>query len=163
MFSILVYFCINYLLKNSIILYMENDLNDIKIEGNPDLTNYMREFKEDNTVTERNLREKSRTCNSIRAKWVNYYFKEKDNLKRIKAKKDERLKNKLSSNPNKNSVLRMKSEDVLSQNDEVIQKLNILNERVKENISFIEHAMNVLKDLGFTIKNTYDIIKMQTI
>ena len=57
----------------------------------------------------------------------------------------------------------MKSEDVLSQNDEVIQKLNILNERVKENISFIEHAMNVLKDLGFTIKNTYDIIKMQTI
>lgn len=142
---------------------MDNDLNDIKIEGNPDLTNYMREFKEDNIVTERNLREKSLTCNSIRAKWVNYYFKEKDNLKRIKAKKDERLKNKLASNPNKNSVLRMKSEDVLSQNDEVIQKLNILNERVKENISFIEHAMNVLKDLGFTIKNTYDIIKMQTI
>ena len=35
---------------------MDNDLNDIKIEGNPDLTNYMREFKEDNIVTERNLR-----------------------------------------------------------------------------------------------------------
>ena len=114
-------------------------------------------------MTQYNLREKSLTCNSIRAKWVNYYFKEKDNLKRIKTKKDEILKKKLASNPNKSSVLRMKSEDAISQNDEVIQKLNILHEMVKDNISFIEYAMNVLKDLGFTIKNTYDIIKMQTI
>ena len=47
----------------------------------------------------------------------------------------------------------------------VLYNLSVINinERVKENISFIEHAMNVLKDLGFTIKNTYDIIKMQTI
>ena len=132
-----------------------------EFHDNQDLNDYNRELNDDMKVTKMNIREKSLMVSSLRVKWLNYYFKEKENLQRIKKHKDKIIKSKLGNNNLSNSVLKMKSEDVLSGNDEQVKKLNEMSERVKTNIEFLERAMNILNDFGFSIKNSIDILKLE--
>lgn len=132
-----------------------------EFHDNQDLNDYNRELNEDMKVTKMNIREKSLMVSSLRVKWLNYYFKEKENLQRIKKAKDKIIKSKIGNNSLSNSVLKMKSEDVLSGNDEQVKKLNEMSERVKTNIEFLERAMNILNDFGFSIKNSIDILKLE--
>ncbi len=132
-----------------------------EFHDNQDLNDYNRELNDDMKVTKMNIREKSLMVSSLRVKWLNYYFKEKENLQRIKKAKDKIIKSKLGNNSLSNSVLKMKSEDVLSGNDEQVKKLNEMSERVKTNIEFLERAMNILNDFGFSIKNSIDILKLE--
>lgn len=132
-----------------------------EFHDNQDLNDYNRELNEDMKVTKMNIREKSLMVSSLRVKWLNYYFKEKENLQRIKKAKDKIIKSKIGNNSLSNSVLKMKSEDVLSGNDEQVKKLNEMAERVKTNIEFLERAMNILNDFGFSIKNSIDILKLE--
>lgn len=67
-------------------------------------------------------------CTSIRAKWLSYYYKEKENLDRIKQAKQKIIKQKQSEVSNVDTVLRLKREEALVKNDENIQKLNKLLE-----------------------------------
>lgn len=131
-----------------------------EILNNPDMNRYILELRDDLTLTHTNLKEKSLTVSAIRTKWLNYYFLEKNNLKRIKAKKDEIIKAKLGSGVQK-SILPMKNTDKISQEDETIKKLDSMNEIVKNNIDFLERAMNILNDFPFTIKNSIDILKLE--
>jgi len=131
-----------------------------EISNNPDMNRYILELRDDLTLTQMNLKEKSLSVSAIRTKWLNYYFLEKSNLKRIKAKKDEILKSKLSAGVGK-SVLPLKNMDKVSQEDENIRKLDIMNEAVKSNIDFLERAMNILNDFPFAIKNSIDILKLE--
>ena len=128
---------------------------------NDDLNNYTRELNNDMKLTKMNIHEKSLMVSSLRVKWLNYYFKEKENLQRIKKAKDKILKAKLGNSKVSTSVLKMKSEDVLSENDEQIRKLNAMNERVKTNIEFLERAMNILNDFGFSVRNCIDLYKLE--
>lgn len=128
---------------------------------NDDLNNYTRELDNDMKLTKMNIHEKSLMVSSLRVKWLNYYFKEKENLQRIKKAKDKILKAKLGNIKVSTSVLKMKSEDVLSENDEQIRKLNAMNERVKTNIEFLERAMNILNDFGFSVRNCIDLYKLE--
>ena len=138
------------------------DFIDKKLKSfhdNEDLNNYTKELNEDMKITKMNIHEKSLMVSSLRVKWLNYYFKEKENFQRIKKAKDTILKSKIGNN--NNSILKMKSEDIISENDERIKKLNILYERVKTNIEFLERAMNILNDFGFSIKNCIDLFKLE--
>jgi U3 small nucleolar RNA-associated protein 14 len=128
---------------------------------NDDLNNYTRELNNDMKLTKMNIHEKSLMVSSLRVKWLNYYFKEKENLQRIKKAKDKILKTKLGNGKVSTSVLKMKSEDVLSENDEQIRKLNSMNDRVKTNIEFLERAMNILNDFGFSVRNCIDLYKLE--
>jgi hypothetical protein len=47
------------------------------------------------------------------------------------------------------SVLRLKSEDKISENDENIKKLNLIQKYTKDNIDFIERALTILSNFGF--------------
>lgn len=136
----------------------KNDFEPKEIQDNPDLTNYVRMLHEDMTLTQSNLKEKSLTVSTIRAKWLNYYFLEKNNLKRIRTKKEEILKEKSGLGQ---SVLKMKSDDRISAIDPRIKTLDELSERVKSNMDFLERAMNILNDFPFAIKNSIDIIKLE--
>ena len=64
----------------------------IEIKSNKELSRYIKELEEDVQLSVANLREKSLTCSSIRAKWLAYYYKEKENLTRIKNTKAKILK-----------------------------------------------------------------------
>ena len=143
---------------------MENTDNQVfepkEILNNPDMNRYIRELRDDMTLTHTNLKEKSLTVSAIRTKWLNYYFLEKNNLKRIKAKREQIVKAKLGSGVGK-SVLPLKNTDIISQEDENVKKLDAMSEIVRNNIDFLERAMNILNDFPFTIKNSIDILKLE--
>lgn len=140
---------------------MNNNENkqNIELKSNNILSNYIKELNDDVKLTEFNLKEKSLLCSSIWAKWISYLFLEKENLQRIIDAKQKIIKLKTSSKV-QDSVLRMKSEEKISENDEKIQKLNELFKQTQDCIDYIERSLNVLSNFGFAIKNTTDVLKL---
>ena len=136
---------------------------DVELKSNQILTNYIKEFNGDVKLNEFNLKQKSLTCSSIWGKWISYLFLEKDNLQRISNAKQKMIKKKLDVNRSsmQDSILKMKAEDKVLQNDEDISKLNILQHNTQECIDYIERALNVLSNFGFSIKNSIDVLKLQ--
>ena len=141
-------------------LYASDQIVSKEIPDNPDMTKYIRELKEDLILNQRNLKEKSLMVSALKSKWLNYYFLEKSNLKRIKNKRDEIIKSKLSSNVQK-SILPLKNTEKIANEDENVKKLDLLNDRVKANIDFLERAMNIINDFSYSIRNSIDIIKLE--
>lgn len=142
---------------------MESDDNKskkIEIKTNQVLNNYAKELAEDVKLSEYNLREKSMTCSSLWAKWISYLFVEKENLQRIAEMKQKIMKKKMSENKIQDSVLRIKSEEKISENDENIKKLNVLSKQTQDNIDFIERSLNIFANFGFQIKNITDVLKL---
>jgi len=133
---------------------------EIEIKNNKELQNYIVELKNDVELTVINLKEKSLLCSSIWAKWLSFLFHEKENLDRIIETKQKILKKKGQQSNVSDSVLRIKSEEKLIENDENIKKLNSLQKMTKDNIDYIERALNILSNFGFAIKNTTEIIKL---
>lgn len=127
---------------------------------NPDLKRYCEELKVDSALSVMNLKEKSLMVSTIRSKWLQYLFQERENLTRIKETKQLILESKLKSSPNA-SVLRLKNEDTISQNDEKIQKLNKMQKCVETNIDFIEQARSQLAELNWQVKNSIELLKLE--
>ena len=128
------------------------------VQNNKDLSKYISEFNDDIALNLHNIREKSLMVSTIRAKWLGYYMAEKENLKKIQKLKTSILNKKVNTG---SSVLRLKNEETLEKEDENLKKLNVLNDYTKENIDFIERAMNIVADFGFSIKNTIEIMKLE--
>ena len=143
------------------ILEMTEQNNRLEIKNNDVLNQYIKELNDDVKLSEYNLREKSMTCSSLWAKWLSYLFVEKENLQRISDTKQKILKKKMTQVKAQDSVLRMKSEEKLSENDENMKKLNLLREQTQSNIDFIERALGIFANFGFQIKNTTDVLKLQ--
>lgn len=134
---------------------------NVEIKTNQVLSNYIKELEQDVKLSEFNLREKSLLCSSIWAKWISYLFLEKENLQRIVDAKQKILKKKTSESKIQDSILRMKSEEKLAENDSNIQKLNALFKNTQDCIDYIERALNILNSFGFNIKNAIDALKLQ--
>ena len=132
----------------------------VEIKTNSTLSNYVKELQEDVKLNEYNLREKSLMCSSIWAKWTSYLFLEKENLQRIAETKQKIIKKKMAQNKMQDTVLRMKSEDKLSENDENVKRLNVLSKQTQDNIDFIERSLNILANFGFSIKNSVEVLKL---
>ena len=132
-----------------------------EIKNNKELSNYISELQNYVKLDVSNLREKSLLSSSIWAKWLSYLFHEKENLDRLMTTKQKILSKKMSQNKMSDSVLRMKSEEKISENDETMQRLNTLQKMTKDNIDYIERALTILSNFGFCIKNTTDILKLQ--
>ena len=138
-----------------------DEKKDIEIKSNQILSNYIKEFNSDIKLNEFNLKEKSLLCSSIWAKWISYLFLEKDNLQRIVDAKQKILSSKINSNKMQDSILRIKSEEKISENDENIKKLNALFKNTQDCIDYIERALNVMNSFGFNIKNAIESLKLQ--
>lgn len=134
----------------------------IELKDNKVLQNYIQELEKDVKLDLANLREKSLMCSSIWAKWLSYLYQEKETAERIQNAKSKILKSKLKDASSKDtvSVLRLKTEDKLSENDEKIQKLNRLAKQTADNIDYIERALTILQSFGFNIKNVTDILRL---
>ena len=98
----------------------------MEIKSNIELDKYIKEFAKDVEITDYNIREKSMTASAIWAKWLSYLYHEKENLDKIAETKQKILKKKFAENKMQDSVLRMKSEEKISENDETMQRLNTL-------------------------------------
>ena len=139
---------------------MTEDEKIIEFKTNDILTAYVKEFAEDVKLTNFNLREKAMMCSSIWAKWLSYLYKEKENLTRISETRQKVLKQKIAGIKTNDSVLRMKSEDKLAENDETLKKLKALEKKTQTNIDYIERALNILQNFTFSIKNTIETFKL---
>lgn len=131
-----------------------------EIQTNNILTKYIAEFNDDIKLSIDNLREKALLTSSIWAKWLAYLYVEKDNMNRIIESKSIILKKKIGENKNTDSVLRMKSENKIIENNETIQKLNKAAKITQDNIDYIERALNILQNFGFQIKNVTEVLKL---
>ena len=131
------------------------------IKNNSILQKYIEEFQKDVFLDIYNLREKSLMSSSIWAKWLSYLFLEKENKQRILAAKQKILEKKMQEAKNKNSLLKVKDEAAISENDENIKKLNDLFSKTQDNIDYIERALGILSNFGFNIKNSIDLLKLQ--
>ena len=140
---------------------IENNSN-LEIKSNQILSNYIRELNNDVKLSISNLREKSLTCSAIWAKWISYLFLEKDNMQRITDAKQKILKTKMNQLKMQDSLLKMKSEDKISENDENMKKLNMLQKNTQDCIDFIERSLNMLSSFGFSIKNALEALKLET-
>ena len=140
----------------------EEKAKDIVLRSNDILSNYIKELNKDVQVTDFNLKEKSLTSSAIWAKWLSYLFLEKENLQRIIDAKQKILTKKMSSQTeNSKSILRLKSIDKVSENDETVKKLNTMFKNTQDCIDFIEKALNILNSFNFNIKNAIDSLKLQ--
>ena len=129
-----------------------------KLRENPNLKKYEEELLKDSEINLSNIGDKSKMVSQIRSKWLIYWKNEKDNIRKIKAKKEYILQN-LNKNT-KSSILSLKSEDIASHNDIRIKKLNILNENSKFNIEFIERALNIFQDMNYQIGNSIKLFEI---
>ena len=134
---------------------------NLQIKTNQVLANYIKELSEDVKLTEYNLREKSLMCSSIWAKWLSYLYLEKENLQRISEAKKKILAKKMATSKASDSILRMKSEDKIVENDETMKKLATLAKQTQDCIDYIERALGILANFGFSIKNCVDVFKLQ--
>lgn len=132
----------------------------INIKENDLLNQYIKELSEDVKLTQYNLREKSLMSSSIWAKWLAYLYKEKENLQRISDIKQKVIHQKMQSIKQNDSILRLKSEDKLNETDDTVKKLNSLSKKTQTNIDYIERALNILQNFGFSIKNSIEVFKM---
>lgn len=127
---------------------------------NEQLASYIKEFNEDVKLSLRTLREKSLMCSSTWAKWLQYLYKEKENLQRISDAKKKVMQRKMAESKNVDSVLRMKSEDKIIESDETMRKLVELGKNTQTNIEYIERALGILQNFGFQIKNCIEVYKL---
>ena len=139
----------------------EKPTRKVELKENVDLQRYIKELEDDVKLTEYNLREKSLLCSSNWAKWLSYLFLEKENMQRIADAKQKILKKKTAMVKSTDSVLRMKSEEKISENDETVKKLNLLSKQTQDKIDYIERALNILQNFGYQIRNVHDVLKLQ--
>ena len=139
----------------------EKPTRKVELKENVDLQRYIKELEDDVKLTEYNLREKSLLCSSNWAKWLSQLFLEKENMQRIADAKQKILKKKSATVKSTDSVLRMKYEEKISENDETVKKLNLLSKQTQDKIDYIERALNILQNFGYQIKNVHDVLKLQ--
>lgn len=130
------------------------------LKDNKELNEMMNEFSSDVELNIQNIREKSFLVSTIRAKWLSKYFKEKENLARIKKAKSKILQQKVEKSATQASVLRLKTESKIAENDERIKKLNDLEKLIQDKIDFIERAFSILDDFNWQIRATIEILKL---
>ena len=140
--------------------WMENTTGRAEILTNEQLARYMAEFKDDVSLSMQNLREKSLMCSSIWAKWLQYLYKEKENLQRIADTKKKVMQLRMADSKNSDTVLRMKSEDRIMETDETMKKLVDLGRKTQTNVEYIERALGILQNFGFQIKNCIEAYKL---
>ena len=138
-------------------------MDSTELKDNSELNSLMKEFSEDVELNIQNIRDKAFLVSTIRSKWLARYFKEKENLERIKKAKAKLLQKKLGDNKTQESILRLKNETAIAQNDETIQKLNTMAKITQDNIEFIERGFSILDNFGFQIKNVVEILKLQNV
>lgn len=129
-----------------------------ELKDNSDLNKYMEELTTDVNLNMNNIREKSLNVSTIRAKWLGYLVKERENLSRIKDVRAAILKKNADS---QTSALRLKSEDKLAETDDKLQKLSVLQKNVEANLDYIERALNILNDFSWQIRNLVEVLKLE--
>ena len=139
------------------------DLPNIDIEpktGNRKLCpaiQYSSELKEDLELSLSNIREKSLTTSSMKAKWVGYMAKEKEALQKLGSLRAEYQKNLLAKNKGGNAFDKLKN---ATQEDETLKKIDATRKNIELSLEVIAQAITSLSEFSYNIKNAIEVIKL---
>ena len=118
---------------------------------------YSNELKEDLELSLSNLREKSLTTSSMKAKWVGYMAKEKEALQKLVSLRAEYQKNLLSKNKGNNAFDKLKT---ATQEDETLKKIDATRKNIELSLEVIAQAITSLSEFSYNIKNAIEVIKL---
>lgn len=118
---------------------------------------YSNELKDDLKLTLSNLREKSLTTSSMKAKWVGYMAKEKEALQKLVTLRSEYQKSLLAKNKGNSALDKLKS---VNQDDETLKKIDQTRKNVELSLEVIAQAITALSEFGYNIKNAIEVIKL---
>ena len=118
---------------------------------------YSVELKDDLKLSLSNLREKSLTTSSMKAKWIGYMAKEKEALARLSSLRSEYQKSLLAQNKGGNAFDKLKSANT---EDETLKKIDQTRKNIELSLEVISQAINALSEFGYNIKNAIDVIKL---
>ena len=124
-----------------------------------------KELMEDMQVNLMNVRDKSMTVSSIRAKWVMKYFKEKEIVRKLKDAKSTLLQKGVeglqTTDTQFRNMSKIRLEEKISKESDKIKKVNEMLSKQNEVVQFMEYALNVVSDFNFTVKHALDAIKLE--
>lgn len=133
---------------------MENADNTVK--ESPAIQ-YANELKEDLKLTLSNLREKSLTTSSMKAKWIGYMAKEKEALARLSSVRLEYQKTMMSKMKGANAFDKLKNSNA---EDETLKKIDATRKQIDLSLEVIAQAITSLSEFGYNIKNSIEVIKL---
>jgi len=119
---------------------------------------YSNELKDDLKLTLSNLREKSLTTSSMKAKWVGYMAKEKEALQKLVTLRSEYQKSLLAKNKGSSALDKLKTS--VNQDDETLKKIDATRKNVELSLEVIAQAITALSEFGYNIKNAIEVIKL---
>lgn len=118
---------------------------------------YSNELKDDLKLTLSNLREKSLTTSSMKAKWVGYMAKEKEALQKLVTLRSEYQKSLMAKSKGASALDKLKS---VNQDDETLKKIDQTRKNVELSLEVIAQAITALSEFGYNIKNAIEVIKL---
>lgn len=119
---------------------------------------YSNELKEDLELSLSNIREKSLTTSSMKAKWVGYMAKEKEALQKLVSLRAEYQKNLLAKNKGSgNAFDKLKT---ATQEDETLKKIDATRKNIELSLEVIAQAITSLSEFSYNIKNAIEVIKL---
>lgn len=119
---------------------------------------YSEELKDDLHLTLSNLREKSLTTSSMKAKWVGYLAKEKEALQKLISVRADYQKTLMAKNgAGKNAFDKLKN---ANQDDEILRKIDKTRKDIELSLEVIAQAITALTEFGYNIKNAIEVIKL---
>lgn len=133
----------------------DNNNNSIDVKESPAIQ-YSRELKDDLNLTLANLREKSLTTSSMKAKWVGYMAKEKEALQKLNSIRSEYQKT-LAAKAKGNAFDKLKT---VNQEDETLKKIDQTRKNIELSLEVIAQAISSLSEFGYNIKNAIEVIKL---
>jgi len=123
------------------------------------------ELMEDITVNLINVRDKAMTVSTIRAKWVMKFFREKEQMLKLKNAKTQVVNSEIekaqTTSIGARSMSKMRLEEKIVGENDKLKKLNTLITQQAEVIQFMEYALNIVSDFNFTVKHALDAIKLE--
>lgn len=118
---------------------------------------YSRELQEDLHLTLSNLREKSLTTSSMKAKWVGYMAKEKEALQKLVALRADYQRTLAAKAKGGNAFDKLKN---ANQEDETLKKIDATRKNTELALEVIAQAIVSLSEFSYNIKNAIEVIKL---
>ena len=129
-----------------------------------DINSYIKELKEDTTLNELTLKEKTLMLPGLKAKWVSRLINHKNVLSEYDKKKKRLLK---SIIPKVRESLPVKLNDsIIRDSAENTKEIHEVNEKIEEQkniIDFLERTEKIMSSFSFDISNIVKVVQLETL
>ena len=121
---------------------------------------YNVDVEEDLNINQMNIKEMSMQAPGLKTKWLMIFINERALLNALNSRKDDLIQSYISANmgPGKAyPVLKVKAEET-----DQVKEYNKKIAKQQDIVDYLEGVKDIFQKLDFTIKNTIDVIKLES-